>query len=269
MERDVIRALDQELAEGKAAALAVLVENKGSVPGKEGSMMMMRTDGSIVGTIGGGAIEFDVMKRIEEVFKTGGESFEFDYSLTEDSELKMACGGDARGFVRVFAPKEKILIFGAGHVSRKICSVLKLMNFSVYVIDDREDFKDLEEFSSISDYLSGDMKEAVEKVNIDGHTYVVIMTRGHAHDYEAAKLVLGKPYAYLGMMGSKRKAASVKKSLIEEGFDADEVNSMRLPIGLDISDGSVEEIAISVIAQILKVKKEICGDTSKKSCPSQ
>ena len=263
MDTNVLSKITEKVDGGEKAALVILSNNAGSVPGKEGSLMGVFQDGSIIGTVGGGAIEYDIIKRSMEAMEKN-ENFNFDYSLTEDGKLQMACGGQASGFVKVLIPKDKLIIFGAGHCAQKLAKFAVNCNFSVTVIDDREEFKTHPDFKGISEYLLGTPEEVVDKLIFNGDsTYIVVATRGHKHDFDAARVLMNKDYKYLGMLGSKKKAIELKDKLLKEGFDREEINNMYLPIGLDISDGSIEEIGISILGEILKVKNNLKGQSRR------
>ncbi|WP_100065641.1 XdhC family protein [Miniphocaeibacter massiliensis] len=263
MEATVLSKIGKVAEQGEKAALIILESNCGSVPGKEGSIMGVFEDGSTIGTVGGGAIEYDLIKRSLEAMKKN-ENFKFDYSLTEKGELKMACGGQASGFVKIFVPKNKLIIFGGGHCSQKLAKFAVNCNFAVYVVDDREEFKNNSDFDGIVEYLVGTPKEVVQNLSFNADTtYIVMATRGHLHDLDAARVTIDKEYKYMGMLGSKKKAIEVKEQLLKEGYSLEKINNIHLPIGLDISDGSVEEIGISILSEILKVKNNLKGEFRK------
>lgn len=261
MEIQVLRKIAERVDKGEKAAMVILENNCGSVPGKEGSIMAVFEDGSTFGTVGGGAIEYDLTKRTKNALESN-ENFEFDYTLTDKGELKMTCGGQTSGYVKIFHPKDNLIIFGAGHCAQKLAKFAVGCNFSVTVIDDREEFKNNEDFNGIKEYIVGAPSEVAEKLNYNKEsTYIVLATRGHKHDYEAAKAVINKDYKYLGMLGSKKKSIEMKNRLRDENEDLELVNKMNTPIGLDISDGSIEEIGISILAEILKVKNGLTGNS--------
>lgn len=263
MEIRVLSKISERVEKGEKAALIILENNCGSVPGKEGSIMAVFEDGSTIGTVGGGAIEYDLMKRSKDAI-INNQNFEFDYSLTDSGELKMTCGGQTSGYVKIFYPKDSLIIFGAGHCAQKLAKFAVNCNFSVTVIDDRDEFKDNEDFEGIVEYIVGTPEEVINKLNFNKEsTYIVLATRGHKHDYDAAKAVLNKDYKYLGMLGSRKKSLEMKQRLLAEGENLEIINRMNTPIGLDISDGSVEEIGISILAEILKVKNRLSGESRK------
>lgn len=263
MKAEILEKIYEDNKKGKDSALVLLIENKGSTPGEDNSVMAICSDGSTLGTIGGGAIEADVMRRTFENMKEG-KSFEFDYNLSKSGELKMACGGNSRGYVRYFKSSRRLVIFGAGHTAQKLARVATKTGFAVDIIDDRDDFKSSPDFSEIDNYYAMEVEEVVEKINFDADkTFIVLCTRGHAHDEEALKAVINKDYAYLGMIGSKAKVKNLFNHLLEEGYSKELLKKVHAPIGLNLDDGSVEEIAISILSQILMVKNEKDGRSLK------
>ncbi|HHX67260.1 MAG: XdhC/CoxI family protein [Miniphocaeibacter sp.] len=263
METQVLTKIANRVEKGEKAALVILENNCGSVPGREGSLMGVFEDGSIVGTVGGGAIEYDIIQRTLKAMERN-RNFKFDYSLTEDGELEMSCGGQTSGFVKILVPKNNLIIFGAGHCAQKLAKFAIGCNFSVTVIDDREEFKNHPDFEGIEEYIVGTPEKVIDKLKFDKNsTFIVIATRGHMHDFEAAKAVVEKDYKYIGMLGSRKKALELKEKLVNDGIDKDLINRMYLPIGLDISNGTVEEIGISILGEILKVKNELDGKSRR------
>lgn len=263
MKAEILDKIYQENRRGKDAALVFLIENKGSTPGEDNSLMVVLSDGESFGTIGGGKIEADVIRRSLEGFKDG-KSFEFDYNLSKDGKLKMACGGNSRGFVKYFKASNRLIIFGAGHVSQKLARIATKTNFEITVIDDRDEFKDSPDFEGIKEYMVDSIEKAIEKIDFDKEkTYIVLCTRGHSQDAEVLRNILDKDYSYLGMIGSKAKVISVFKDLEKEGYGRAKLNQIYTPIGLDIDNGSVEEIAISIMAEILMIKNKKSGQSQK------
>lgn len=257
MKAEILEKIYEENQKGRDCALVFLIENKGSTPGEDNSLMAVFEDGSSLGTIGGGKIEADVIRRAMEGMEKA-KSFEFDYNLSTSGELKMSCGGNSRGFVKYFRAKNKLVIFGAGHVAQKLARIATRTNFEVTIVDDREEFRDAPDFCGIKEYLSMEIDEAVGKIDFDKEkTYLVLATRGHANDTQALREILKNKkdsYHYLGMIGSKNKVIRVFDQLEKEGFDKKDLQKIYTPIGLDLDNGSVEEIAISIMAEILMVK---------------
>lgn len=263
MKADILQEIYKENELGRDAALCFLIENKGSTPGEDNSVMAVFSDGSILGTVGGGAIEKDLIRRTMEGMKEGN-SFEFDYNLSKNGELKMSCGGNSRGYVKYFKSSNRLLIFGAGHVSQKLARIASKTGFDVSVVDDRPEFKNSSDFVDIKEYIDEDIESAIDKIDFDAKkTYIVLCNRGHAHDKETLECLVDKDFAYLGMIGSKAKVIGLFDQLKAEGIDEKVLNKIYTPIGLDVDNGSVEEIAISIMAEILMVKNNKDGKIQK------
>lgn len=266
MEERILRNITMELNNCRKVALAIITEAGGSTPRKAGTMMSVNEDGVIVGTIGGGAVEARVIKECKNAIKEGiGTSF--DYRLNEKGNLKMTCGGDISGYIKVFIPKPKLIIFGAGHISQNIIKITDSMNFRRIIIEDREEYKSYETFKNVDEFIVTDDENYIENIDFKD-SFVVLATRGHASDRKWLKAVIDKPYKYIGVVGSKKKVSGLKEYLVEKGIEEKIINNIHMPIGLDISDGTPEEIAFSIIAEILFEKNNgnlICmKDKSKK-----
>lgn len=255
MSKIIFEKVLEAINKDEEVALVMLTNSVGSVPGAEESMMVVYKNGKSIGTVGGGKIEFDLIKRSLKALETG-ESFTFKYTLNETGELKMTCGGVSEGFVRIITPNEKLVIFGAGHVSQKIATIAKGLSFDVYIVDDREEYKSIDTFKDVKKFLCCTPSEALREINLNNRSYVILVTRGNATDYEALREVIHKDVAYIGMMGSKKKVIEIKKKLQDENIDREKIKKLYAPIGLDICNGTPEEIAISIISEVLAVKNK-------------
>lgn len=244
MEIDILKKIEENLQSGKPSALVTLTDTTGSTPRKAGTVMGVFED-SIAGTIGGGAIENKVIKDARELLKTG-ESKSFEYSLTTVDELKMNCGGTVRGYIKIFKPSSKLIICGAGHVGQKIYQISKFLEFDTKIIDDREEL-----LASCPELTLAKFEDILSKISIDENTYIVIVTRGHVMDEAVLELVRNRGAKYIGIIGSRKKITNLKENLEKKGKIGDNIFA---PIGLKISNGTPEEIAIEVIAEILKIK---------------
>lgn len=253
MEKDILDFISDNLKEGRRCAMILLERNEGSTPGIDGSVMAVDQDGNRRGTIGGGKLEFrvleDTMKNMKE-----GKHFSFEYDLHAQAELGMVCGGTVTGFVKYFKAPANLVVFGAGHVGEKIVQVAKAMDFNIYVVDDREEYQSLPTFQAISGFLTLKPEAAKEGIPFGENTYILVVTRGHVLDQEAYKACLGERYAYIGGMGSRKKALETFEVLRESGFSEEVLARLHLPVGLDIADGTPGEIAVSIMAELLMVK---------------
>ena len=254
MEYKVLREIEARVLEGESCALVTVTESKGSTPRKTGAIMAVFND-DISGTIGGGLVEFEVIKEARELLKTG-ENKEFAYGMGASDTLKLACGGQVRGFIKIFKPANKLMVIGAGHVSKELTYIAKSLNFDIVIIDDREEYITLNGIT----VLTGDVAGHIKNQKLPENTYVVIASRGHLIDKIALREVIGKDIKYVGMMGSKSKVIQVTKELLEEGIDIESFKKLYAPIGLDFSDGTPAEIAMEILAEILKIKNDRTGN---------
>lgn len=245
MEDMILKKILEKIEKGEKAGLITITETSGSTPRKQGTIMGIFQD-STIGTIGGGNIEFKLINMTREMIKNNESYKEFSYNLTTDDELRMNCGGTIKGIIKIFSPTPKLLICGAGHIGQKLFNIAKQLNFNIKIIDDREELK-----KDCPDLTLGNFQDILKNELITENTYIVIVTRGHLLDEEVLTLVKNRGAKYIGIIGSKKKITTLKENLQNLGIIKDNIYA---PIGLKISDGTPEEIAIEILAEILKVK---------------
>lgn len=257
MEGKIIKAVSDAIEEGKAAAVVTVLEVKGSSPGKEGAVMAVFSDGTILGTVGGGALEYNLINEAVKAIKEN-KNCEKSFELTENASLHMKCGGFVRVYIKVFAKREKILIMGAGHLGKELYTLGKFLNKYVVVFDDRETFLSREIFPEADELICGDMGENLRKYSLDENSYVIIVTRGHENDKQCLKAVLdsGVQVKYIGMVGSRGKVEGTFRELIQEGYLKEQLEKIYSPIGLNISNTEPKEIALGIMAEIIAVKND-------------
>jgi len=251
---EVYRALLDTAQSGEPVALVTLVETKGSTPREAGAKMLVHSDGSTVGSIGGGAME---AKAVSDAlaFMSDGESRLVDYSLMgRDGDLGL-CGGEVKVFIEVVMPKPTLLIAGAGHISQSLAKQGTLLGFRVVVGDDRRDYATRERFPNVGRVEVVELEEFVRDIDITEHCYVVIATRGHEHDEVVLRQVVSTPAAYIGLVGSQRKVAAIFEHLLGEGIPEESLARVHAPIGLDIGAAKLDEIALSIMAEILMIRR--------------
>ncbi|MCT4606083.1 MAG: XdhC/CoxI family protein [Marinisporobacter sp.] len=255
MGEKILKEIYESLYRGKEVALASIVKNKGSSPGKKGAMMAVWKDGRIFGTVGGGRVECEIKKKalacLEE--KTDGE---FVFQLNEQGNLDMQCGGETKVYIKVFQPSPRLLIIGGGHIGAELFKLGKILDFYTVIFEDREEFADEKRFEGVDEIIIGKYAENLSKYSINQNTYIVIVTRGHSCDTEALREVVNRKAKYIGMIGSKKKTEYVMKNLIEEGIPKDELKKVYAPIGLNISSGDPNEIAFGIMSEILLIKNK-------------
>ena len=261
MEGKILKAVSSAVEKGIETAVVTVLEVKGSSPGKEGSMMAVFSDGSILGTVGGGALEYEFIQEALKAIKEN-KSCEKSFELTEKGSLHMKCGGFVRAYIKVFAKREKLLIMGGGHLGAELYTLGKFLNKYVVIFDDREEFANKERFPEADEIILGKMKETVKNYSIDENSYIIIVTRGHENDKECLKAILDKKVSpkYIGMVGSRGKVLSTYKELLDEGYSKEELKKIYSPIGLDISSSEPKEIALGIMAEIIAVKNQKTGE---------
>jgi len=256
--RDVLEAFVDELRAGRRAALATIVRASGSTPRRLAARMLVRGDGSSVGTIGGGAFEAMVIADASELLSQPEPVPTLKrYTFTEHGEhaLGMACGGTAEVLLEVASRGARLVIFGAGHVGLALARLAATVGFAPELIDDRAEFCDAARAAALGPVWPCDTEYLSGVPAIDPHCYVAVVTRCHRTDRLALKRVVGHPLRYLGLIGSRRKKAVIFEALVkEDGVSAAELERVRCPIGLPIGGETPEEIAVSIVAELLQVK---------------
>lgn len=240
---------------GRRAALATIVHTNGSIPSYESSRMLVRDDGSIAGTIGGGCVEAEVWAAAKEVMNIEAPRkmvFNLNHEATYDSGL--ICGGTLEVFVEPILPQPMLYLFGCGHVSMAVAKSAAAAGFAIGIIDDREAFANSERFPMAQE-IHATYEAAFEKIQPNAATYLVIVTRGHKEDMRVLAWAVRTPARYIGMIGSKRKVLSVYKALEADGYRPEEFQRVYAPMGLEIGALSPEEIAISIVAELIAVRR--------------
>src|SRR6059036_899649 len=249
---------------GRRAALATIVHTNGSIPSYESSRMLVREDGSIAGTIGGGCVEAEVWAAAKEVMQNEAPRkmvFHLNNEASYDNGL--ICGGTLEVFVEPILPQPMLYLFGGGHVSMAVAKAASASGFAIGVVDDREAFANKERFPMAQEIYSS-YEEAFERLHPNAATYLVIVTRGHKEDMRVLAWAVRTEARYIGMIGSKRKVLSVYKALESDGYKPEEFERVFAPMGLEIGALSPEEIAVSIVAELIAVRRNAQSGTHKK-----
>lgn len=263
-EKMLLKKQMEAMENGKGYAVVTIVESDGSTPRSSGKMLVYE-DGSTEGTVGGGAIERMAAKDAAEYLKTGKNALR-TYDLTsEASETGMTCGGHMTVWIESFSAKPLLVICGAGHVGGALIPVAKTIGFRTMLLDNRDPelIRDKVELADVFVPVK-DFEKDLDGMDLPDGAFYVIMTFGHHHDAEALKAVLKKNSAYVGMIGSRKKVQGVYDRLKGEGVSEEELETVYSPIGLDIGGETPEEIAVSIMAEILMVKNGRTGKHMKK-----
>jgi len=247
--------------QGQKCALATIVQVNGSIPSYESAKLLVREDGSMAGTIGGGCVEAEVWNAAREVIETEKPkhlTFALNHDAAYDNGL--ICGGQLNVFVEPIVPQPRAIIFGAGHVSKSLAKVAQLAGFGVTVVDDREQFANRERFPDAEEVIAAEYDEAYPKLDVNANCYLIIVTRGHRDDMRVLRWALTTNARYIAMIGSKRKTIAILKEFEREGLDRAQFERIHAPMGLEIGAITPEEIAISVAAELIAVKLQPASD---------
>jgi xanthine dehydrogenase accessory factor len=249
---------------GQRGALATIVHTNGSIPSYESSRMLVRGDGSILGTIGGGCVEADVWAAAKEIMVTELPRklvFQLNHDAKYDSGL--ICGGTVEIFVEPILPQPVLYLFGGGHISTAVSKAAHAVGFRIGVIDDREAFANEQRFPMAHEVFTR-YEDAFEILQPNSSAYIVIVTRGHKEDMRVLAWAVRTHARYVGMIGSRRKVLSVYKALEKEGYRMEEFERVFAPMGLDIGALSPEEIAVSIVAELVAVRRNAMAAVHKK-----
>jgi xanthine dehydrogenase accessory factor len=249
---------------GQRGALATIVHTNGSIPSYESSRMLVRDDGSIAGTIGGGCVEAEVWAAAKDVMHKEAPRkmvFNLNHEATYDNGL--ICGGTLEVFVEPILPQPILYLFGGGHVSMAVAKAASAAGFGIAVIDDREAFANPERFPMAQDIYTT-YEDAFEKIHPNAASYLIIVTRGHKEDMRVLGWAVRTPARYIGMIGSKRKVLSVYKALENDGYRPEEFEHVYAPMGLEIGALAPEEIAISIVAELIAIRRNAESGAHKK-----
>lgn len=254
---DVYEELIRLRNQGRKSVLATIINTQGSIPSYASAKMLVRDEGTVVGTIGGGCVEAEVITSARKVMETEKpEVMEFNLNKTPGYDTGLVCGGTLEVFLEPIIPQATLYIFGAGHVGLHTCAVASLAGFKVVVIDDRETFANRERFPAATEILCGDWDAEMAKLTPLPGDYILIVTRGHREDLRVLRWAVDTKARYVGMIGSKRKVTTFYKELLGQGVAAEKFDHVHAPVGLDIGATTPEEIAIATIAEIIAFRRK-------------
>jgi xanthine dehydrogenase accessory factor len=242
--------------EGRRGAVATIINVRGSIPSFRTAKMLVRDDGSIVGTIGGGCVEADVWQAAREVMESEKpRTLTFDLNQDPKYDTGLVCGGTLEIFIEAVLPPALLYVFGAGHIAINLCRVAAESGFDVIVADDRTSFATPERYPAAREIHALDFDEATRKLNPNESSYLVIVTRGHRDDMRILRWAVHTRARYIGMIGSKRKVIAIYKALQAEGVPAHLFDRVHAPVGIKIGATTPEEIAVSITAELIAVRR--------------
>jgi xanthine dehydrogenase accessory factor len=255
MNEEVFKAVTETLSQGDSAALVTIIRTEGSTPQRVGAKMLVFADGRTVGTIGGGCYENDAFWKARKSLETR-RSQVVRYELADDiaEESGLICGGQMEVYIEPLDAAAHLYLIGAGHVSYHLAQAASQVNFKIHVLDDREKFANRERFPDATDITVDNIPDWLTSATFPNNAYVVILTRGHTHDLDALRALVPHDLRYLGLIGSRAKVARLYAALQEESVSLDTLTQVHAPVGLDIGAVSPQEIAISILAELIAVK---------------
>lgn len=257
---DIYEAIVAARKSGRRAVLATVVATRGSAPRKEGAKMLVKADGTIIGTVGGGSLEHQCHQ--EAMLLMGGASpkmCHFELTNEDAAQKGMVCGGIVDVFLEPLVAPPELFIFGGGHISLTLARIGKMCDFRVVVIDDRPEFANPERFPEADETIAGDISSVTGRLAINPNAYIVIVTRGHQHDAQALEWAAATGAAYVGMIGSRKKIATIYAHLKNRGLTQEQLDRVHAPIGLAIGAETPEEIAVSIMAQVIQIRRGESG----------
>ncbi len=259
----IYQAITELDKNNEAAVLCTVVKSEGSTPRHVGSKMLVYPDGKFIGTVGGGELENRVHKAALESLKSG-DAQTITYSMVDPSRGDAGvCGGTVEVFVEPILPPAMIVVIGAGHVGKAVVHLAKWLGFKVAVSDDRAEFCTPESVPGADVYYPIEMAELVNQLKVTHQTYLVVTSRGSNVDAVGLPSLLKSEAAYIGVIGSKRRWLTTVKALKEQGVSEEAIRKVHSPIGLELNAETPEEIAVSIMAEILMLKDKGTGRMMK------
>jgi xanthine dehydrogenase accessory factor len=252
--QEIFNDLKTVIEQGIPAVLCIVTGTTGSTPRKAGSKMLVLRDGTIKGTVGGGSVEFQAIQDALKIISCG---LPFSKQFHLENDLKMHCGGTMEIYFEPIGCLPKLYIFGGGHIGKALAGYATGLGFSPFVFDQREGIFDDWDMAGV-ETQNGDFLQIIDSLTFDTNTYIAIVT--HKHDFDETVLMACLPheYAYLGMIGSKRKVAEIRKSALENhSFTESQLNKVDMPIGIPFAAETPAEIAVSIIAKMIDVKNTL------------
>jgi xanthine dehydrogenase accessory factor len=256
----LLERLVQAERQGKPVTLATIVRAQGSVPRHVGCKMLVYADGSFEGTIGGGELESRVLEAALEALRSGRPGLVHFALNSLDSGDPGVCGGELDVYLDPILGKPTLLVIGGGHVGKAVAHLAHWLGFRVIISDDRPEFATRQAVPDADDWIPGALADLPGKVEIDSQTYVLLTTRGVPVDVDALPALLDKPAAYIGVIGSRRRWEVCAEQLRQQGVPQDQIDRVHSPVGLELHAETPEEIAVSMLAEIIMLRRGGTGE---------
>ncbi len=260
---NIYSAILEAQASGQSAALCTVIKSSGSVPRHSTAKMLVFADGQFVGTVGGGGLELRTIEEAKAVARSGQARI-VEYNLVDPKQGDPGvCGGTVEIFIEPINPPPSVVIIGAGHVGKATAHLAKWLGFRVVVMDDRVEFATPEWIPDADDYLPGTVVDQLPNARLNARSYVVAVTRGYNIDVGILPTLLDYNVAYVGVIGSRRRWTQALKDLREKGVAEEKLTRVHAPIGLELNAETPEEIAVSIMAEIIMLRNGGTGKAMK------
>ena len=255
---DIFEEIVRLRREGGKAALATVVKWLGSTPRRDNAKMLILEDGSTMGSIGGGSTEAEVVEEARRVLETEKASLT-KFTLTQEEAARdgLICGGTVEVFVEPILPDPSLLLMGGGHLAQAIAEAAQRVSFKVSVVDDRASFANRERFPGVEETIVASFEESLDSIDVTENTFILIVTRGHGYDQVVLEKAIQSPARHVGLVGSRRKIRIILKNLLDKGIPPKTFSNLYAPIGLEIGSETPQEIAVSVIAELISLRKGV------------
>jgi xanthine dehydrogenase accessory factor len=255
---DIYEQIVELRQQGRRGAVATIVNVRGSIPSFETAKMLVRDDGSIVGTVGGGCVEAEVWQAAREVMESEKpRTLTFNLNQNPKYDTGLVCGGTLDIFIEPVLPPALLYVFGAGHVAFSLYKTAKNAGFDVTVVDDRESYANRERFPEAKEVIAEDFEKAMSRISPAETSYIVIVTRGHRDDMRVLRWAVQTPARYIGMIGSKRKTITIFRELVKEGIPEHLFERVHAPVGFEIGAITPEEIAVAITAEMIAIRRKV------------
>lgn len=251
---NLINQLNTSIKTGLPVCLCVVIETTGSVPRRASTKMLVFADGRTVGTVGGGTVEVRATEAALLALKDGQTRL-VHYSLKESNDASVGtCGGEMTVYIEPQMTQSLLLIIGAGHLGKAVARAAAPLGFRVVLTDDRMESLDPAEYPANVEFVNSMMADLPKVIEFESNSYIVNVSRGTDVDIEGLPAILEQDFAYLGIIGSLKRWAHTRKGLLDKGVSLDRIRRIKSPIGLDIEGETPEEIAISILAEVIAFK---------------
>jgi len=252
----IYRAIAQLEASNESGVLCTIVRSQGSTPRHAGSKMVVYPDGHILGTIGGGELENRIITEAFQAIEDGRPRL-IEYNMADPERGDPGvCGGQVEVYVEPIVPRPSVVVIGAGHVGRAVAHLAHWLGFHVVVSDDRFELCNPETIPEADQYLPGSLAELSDHLLITPRTYLILTTRSVDIDVPGLPSLLETPAAYIGVIGSKRRWATTREQLVQAGVSESRLDRVRSPMGLELHAETPEEIAVSIMAEIIQIQRK-------------